>query len=171
MLCVLALAGCATTTPKADFSNGMAFDSRVGANDDVKARVDADSGVSILDVERTWLEQRIEERVSAKKVMNAGGGEKKAYEVDVTLTQFDKGNAFARAMLAGLGQIHIDGVVRLYEMPEKKKVSEFAIKKTFSWGGMYGASTSMEDIETTFADGIAATLTGQAEDAPKAKGP
>ncbi len=58
-------------------------------------------------------------------------------EVELLLTRYDKGNAFARAMLAGLGQIHIDGKVKLLEMPE--------------------------DIEMTLVDGVASALTGQTE--------
>ena len=38
---------------------------------------------------------------------------------------------------------------------------EFALSKTFAWGGIYGASTTIETIEDTFADGVAATVTGQ----------
>ncbi len=169
MLGVLLFSGCASTAPKADFSQGMALAGRVAAKDEVKARVLAAADVSLLDVEKTRIAERIEERVMAKKAQNPEGAEKKNYEVEVTLTRYEKGNAFARSMLAGLGQIHLDGNVRLYELPEHKKVGDFLIKKTFAWGGLYGATVSMEDIETTFADGVAAALTGQEEDAPKDK--
>ena len=70
-------------------------------------------------------------------------------------------------MLIGLGQIHVDATVRLLELPAKKKVGEFSINKTFAWGGLYGGMTNMEDVERGFADGVAAALTGQTEDAPK----
>jgi uncharacterized protein DUF4410 len=89
--------------------------------------------------------------------------------VDLHLSRYDKGNAFARAMLVGLGQIHIDGKVDIYQMPDHTLVGEFDLKKTFAWGGIYGAATSMEDIEDTFADGVAATCTGQEEAPPKQK--
>ena len=72
-------------------------------------------------------------------------------------------------MLAGLGQIHIDGTVSVYQMPEHKLVGEFTLNKTFAWGGIYGAATSIEDIENTFADGVAANVTGQQEEQPKQK--
>lgn len=169
MLGVLLLVGCATTVPKADYSHGAALAAPMVKSDEVKARIEAESSVTILDFEKVRLAQRLEERISARKALNAGRPDAKSYEVEVTLTRYEKGNAFARAMLAGLGQIHIDGIVRLYELPEKKKVGEFAIKKTFAWGGIYGASTSMDDIERTFADGIAATLSGQEEEKPKDK--
>ena len=39
------------------------------------------------------------------------------------------------------------------------------MQKTLAWGGVYGASTSIEESEDTFADGVATTVTGQ-EHAP-----
>jgi hypothetical protein len=66
-------------------------------------------------------------------------------------------------MLAGLGQIHIDATVKVYAKANDQKIADFVVAKTFAWGGIYGASTSMEDIERTFADGVAAALTGQQE--------
>ena len=167
VLGALLLSGCASTAPKANFAQGMPLGSTIAANDQIKAKVEAEDSVSILDFEKTRIAQRIEERVTAKKIANTGRNGQKSYEVKVTLTRYEKGSAFARAMLAGLGQIHIDAIVRVFDMPAKEEVCEFTIKKTFAWGGIYGASTSMEDIERTFADGIAATLTGQAEDATK----
>jgi hypothetical protein len=163
----LFLSGCASTTPKASFTQEIARESRVAAKDQAKAIVTADPGLDILDMERTRIAQRIEERVAAKQALNAADGEPKTYSIELRLTRYQKGNAFARAMLAGLGQIHIDGVVSLFEMPAHRQVGAFTIKKTFAWGGIYGGSTSMEDIERTFADGVAAAVTGQAEDEPK----
>jgi hypothetical protein len=46
-------------------------------------------------------------------------------------------------------------------MPDHTLLEKFDLQKTFAWGGLYGASTTMEDIEDTFADGVAATVTGQ----------
>lgn len=167
ILAALFLSGCASTTPKAAFSQEIAVGSRVAANDEVTAKVTAAPGVEILDLEKTRIEQRIEERVAAKKVLNAAGATAKSFAIELELTRYQKGNAFARAMLAGLGQIHIDGVVTVFELPEHRQVGAFKIKKTFAWGGLYGGTTSMEDIERTFADGVAAAVTGQEEDKPK----
>ncbi|MBU4054678.1 MAG: DUF4410 domain-containing protein, partial [Proteobacteria bacterium] len=100
-------------------------------------------------------------KINDLKLSNNGQGEKKSYEIELLLTRYDKGNAFARSMLAGLGQIHIDGEIKIIELPDKKQVGAFSISKTFAWGGIYGASTSMEDIEQTFANAVAAEVTGQ----------
>lgn len=77
------------------------------------------------------------------------------------ITRYDKGSKSARLMLAGLGQLHIDGDIDVYSLPQHKLQEAFTLKKTFAWGGIYGASTSIKDIETTFSKGIAQTLTGQ----------
>ena len=63
-------------------------------------------------------------------------------------------------MLAGLGQIHLDGVISVYQLPGRSKVGEFTIKKTFAWGGVYGGITNIETIEDTFAEAVAKTVCG-----------
>jgi hypothetical protein len=70
-------------------------------------------------------------------------------------------------MLAGLGQIHLEGTISVYQMPDHVLLEDFDLQKTFAWGGIYGASTSMEQIAHTFADGVAATVTGQLPAPPK----
>jgi len=164
---LLIFSGCATTTPKPIFTQEISPGHLVAASDSMKALVGAANNIAITDLEKARISRVIEEKIATKKVLNAKNGDSKNYEVNVTLTRYDKGNAFARAMLAGLGQIHIEGQVKLFEMPDKKKVGEFSIQKTFAWGGVYGAATSIEDIEKTFADSIAAAVTGQSDDAAK----
>jgi len=168
LLCsALVFSGCASSAPSAAFVQPIPVSARVGDKDSVQASVTAVAGVEILDVEKTRLAQRVEERIAAKKGLNAAAHDPKSYAVELELTRYQKGNAFARAMLAGLGQIHIDGTVKLLELPERRQVGQFTIKKTFAWGGIYGGAVTMEDIERTFADGVAAAVTGQAEDKPK----
>ncbi len=83
------------------------------------------------------------------------------------ITRYDKGNAFARAMLAGLGQIHIDSTVTVSASGSGDTVSEFTVKKTFAWGGIYGGATRIEDVEPAFAESLAAGLTGQMDTSEK----
>jgi Domain of unknown function (DUF4410) len=161
--------GCATTVPKAKFSHELNSTSHVGISDAARVSVDAPDSVKILNSEKSRLAEKIQKKIDDRKIANAGYGTGKTYEVDLHLSKYDKGNAFARAMLAGLGQIHINGKVDVYEMPEHVLVGEFDLNKTFAWGGIYGVATSMEDIEDTFADGVAATVTGQEEAPPKQK--
>ena len=160
---MILLSGCATTLPMASFSREIVTESRIASKDEVKAKIGVGADVQIQASEKTRLAEKIEQKIASRKILNNRNGDMKTYEVELLLTRYDKGNAFARAMLAGLGQIHIDGEVKLIELPERKLVGEFSIKKTFAWGGAYGASTSIEDIELVFADGIASALTGQME--------
>gem|GEM_PF-771377 len=81
----------------------------------------------------------------------------------VTVTNYDKGNTFARFMLAGLGQIHIDAEVVLRDQETGDDLGRFGVNKTFAWGGIYGAVTRVEDVEDGFASAVANVLLGKDE--------
>jgi hypothetical protein len=155
--------GCASTAPKAEYSHDLATQYRIDADDRPQVNVNAGSGVEITDVERQRIAQLITSDLEAQRLHNAANNDPKDCLVEVTITRYEKGNAFARAMLAGLGQIHVDANVKILADDTKEKLAEFTLNKTFAWGGIYGAATSMEDIERTFANGVAMSLTGQQE--------
>jgi hypothetical protein len=75
------------------------------------------------------------------------------------LTRYTKGNAFARLMFAGLGQIHIDGQITLFALPQNERLTHFNIQQTFACGGICGGTTTIETVEEGFAGGIAGALT------------
>lgn len=77
----------------------------------------------------------------------------------VLMTRYDKGSALARAMLAGIGRIHVDAKVTVFALSQRQKIAEFDIDKMFAWGGIYGALTSVEDVEQGFAEGVAEAVT------------
>jgi len=158
-------AGCASTTPKAHFTQEITATAFIKATDKVQTTVTALPSLNILDVERTRITQRIDQQIALRKATNPGS-QTRDVAVEVLITRYDKGSAFGRAMIAGLGQIHLDATVNLFTQPEHTQFGAFDIKKTFAWGGIYGASVTMEDIEATFADGLAAAVTGTKE-APK----
>jgi hypothetical protein len=168
-LAAIALTGCASTAPKPQFAQKIVADARISAADTTAVTVDAPEDVKILPEEKVRLAHKIQDKINVRKSANVAVGAPKSYSVELHLTRYQKGSAVARFMLAGLGQIHIDGTVDVYQMPGHTRVGEFDLKKTFAWGGAYGASTSIEEIETTFADGVAATVTGQSDDKPKDK--
>jgi hypothetical protein len=155
------LAACAGTPPKANFGHDPASQYRVDADDRPQVTVDAAPGVDLLDIDKQRMAQVIASKLEDRRMRNLANNDARDCVVAVTITRYQRGNAFARAMLAGLGQIHIDGAVKVFVGADREKVSEFTIAKTFAWGGIYGSSTSMEDIERTFSDGLAAALTGQ----------
>jgi hypothetical protein len=64
--------------------------------------------------------------------------------------------------LAGLGQMHIAGNVSVYE--GNARTAQFQIKKTFAWGGAYGGTTRIDDVEKGFAQGVANAVCGASAD-------
>lgn len=165
----LLLSACAGSIPKPDFDKKLATQYLMRSNDHAQVNVEAADGVKLLAVDKERIREVIADKLDRRRLLNPPTGDPHSCTVNVTITRYQRGNAFARAMLAGLGQIHIDGNVLATDTPSNQTLDQFKIAKTFAWGGIYGAATSMEDIERTFADGVAAALTGQKE-APKSSG-
>lgn len=166
----LMLAGCsASSAPKPEFTVPIAAGSVVRADDSVIVDVTNASDVSLAEYERQRVLDRIKQKIEERKLINTSDGSPANYEVHVTITEYEKGSAFARAMLAGLGQIHVRGTVAVYELPARTLVGEFHVAKTFAWGGIYGASTSIEDVEVGFAEGVAAAVTGSVDSGGEGK--
>ena len=59
-------------------------------------------------------------------------------------------------MQAGLGQIHIAANVQLIDATSGNVAASYVVTKTFAWGGIYGGSTSIGDVETGFAASVVA---------------
>lgn len=70
-------------------------------------------------------------------------------------------NRFARFMLAGLGQMHIDAHVVLQDQATQNTLGRYEVTKTFAWGGIYGAVTRIDDVEEGFANAVAALILGK----------
>jgi hypothetical protein len=77
-----------------------------------------------------------------------------AATMKLNFTQYDSGSAFARAMLIGLGQIHIDADVVLVDSSGNTE-AQYKVSKQFAFGGIYGAVTRIEDVEDGFAKSVA----------------
>ena len=75
-------------------------------------------------------------------------------EIDRRLSRFDRGSAFARAMLIGLGQIRIEATVDL-EDSSGARAAEYKVSKDFALGGIAGATTTVDDVEDGFAKSVA----------------
>ena len=156
------VAGCASTPPEPKFTHTMVSESRVAATDTVDVVIETAEKITVNPYERDRVAQKIKAKIDERKVKNPpSAAGPRTVQVFLHVTRYEKGNAFARAMLAGLGQIHLDGTIYLYQMPDRVLLEDFDLQKTFAWGGIYGAATSMEQIEDTFADSVAATVTGQ----------
>ncbi|GAA0566347.1 DUF4410 domain-containing protein [Rhizomicrobium electricum] len=77
-----------------------------------------------------------------------------ASEMKLNFTQYDAGSAFARAMLIGLGQIHVDADIQILD-PSGATTGKYQVSKDFALGGVAGASTSIQDVEDGFAKSVA----------------
>lgn len=157
------LTGCATTSPNATFSEAFKKEQHINANDSATVKVEAGDGITVEENEKQRLVRSIKEKIDVLKIRNGNPAEKREFELAVFVTRYEKGNAFARFMLAGLGQIHIDARVSVFVLPEREKIAEFEINKTFAWGGIYGGVTSIEDVEQGFAEGVAKAVTNTKE--------
>jgi hypothetical protein len=165
------MSGCADNVPKAEMSKDVVSAYKIDADDQPTVNVATSPGVVATEDEKEHFKKVLTDKLNERRARNAANGDAKKCDVNVTVTKFDKGSKFARAMLAGLGQIHLDADVVVLPAGGGDKLDAFSMSKTFAWGGIYGASESIEDIENPFADGIAAALTGQSPEPEKAKAP
>ncbi len=116
---------------------------------------DAASDVVITPDEIASIDQKVQAyiRVDSPSVMvDPATGD--ALTMKIHITRFDRGSAVARAILIGLGQIHIDATVSLVKS-DGTSAGEYKVKKTFALGGVVGAVTRVEDVEEGFAKSVA----------------
>lgn len=123
----LVAGGCASSPPIAKFARSSDKVAVIHRADTASIAVDAASGVTMADFEKDRLGERIKMKLAEKQAFNATLPAPSQYQIDVTVTRYEKGSAFARAMLAGLGQIHIDGNVHVYAMPSHDRLEEFTV--------------------------------------------
>lgn len=74
-----------------------------------------------------------------------------AVALNVEITKYKPGSAFGRAMIAGAGSAHLDFKASLVEAETGKRLTSFSGKKTWAWGGVYGMSRGIEELEQNLA--------------------
>jgi hypothetical protein len=124
---------------------------------------EAKLGVVMIPAEFDRIIQRIKAEIAAQSptmivAPNAPSGASAA-NMKLIFTQYDRGNAFARFMIAGAGQIKIDADVTISDPTTGQTIGQFQVSKQFAFGGIYGGSTKIEDVEEGFAKSVAAILT------------
>jgi hypothetical protein len=107
--------------------------------------------------------QIIKSNPSRFRLINKEPGDDQILLAKLTFTRYDKGNAFARAMLIGLGQIHIDADLLFIDKATGKELESLKISKTFAMGGLYGATTDIHSVEDGFTASVAAAILGERE--------
>ena len=154
---VAAFSGCAGSVPSAAFSKPLAESYRICQTDEATVKLVVADGVPVDETSRKRLEDQILGHVNLKKsVAQCKTTEKRSFVLNSKITTYEEGSAFARLMMAGLGQMHIDGDFTLSLLPENKEtLAAFSASKTFAWGGAYGYSTNLYDIEGAFFESVA----------------
>jgi hypothetical protein len=167
------LAGCAGTAGTARAVDKGAKPSEIARfkSLSVQSSANSDLNLSVADQERIvkLVQAKIVAR-EANRFANVGAlptDPGALHQVKIGFTRYDEGNAFARFILAGLGQIHIDADVVLVDPATQKPLGTYLVTKTFAWGGIYGGVTSIKDVEAGFADAVADVVLGKAEEPAK----
>lgn len=131
---------------------------------ETSAQGDATSRLTAADRERiaALVARKIRQRAPSRFAESATGTtDAETLHVTIAFTRYDEGNAFARFMLAGLGQIHIDAEVTLEDRALPAVIGNFEVTKTFAWGGIYGGTIGIRDVEDGFAEAVAKVVLGQ----------
>ncbi|HTZ79020.1 MAG TPA: DUF4410 domain-containing protein [Stellaceae bacterium] len=124
---------------------------------DVSAEAKPGVFVASYELERIsgMVKAELQKEVPAVVVdANAPAGDPPA-KLKLIITQYDEGSAFARFMLAGLGQIKLDADVLVIDGASGQVIGKYQVSKQFAFGGIYGGSTQMKDVEQGFAKSVA----------------
>ena len=123
-----------------------------------------DAQVSQLDKNRIsdQIVKDIQEDAPSRfEVLNQASPNVPTLEASVEIKRYDEGDAFARFMLAGLGQIHIDADVILSDLVTKERFAQYEVTKTFAWGGIYGGFTGIKEVEAGFCKAVSDSILGK----------
>ena len=75
-------------------------------------------------------------------------------KIKMVFTDYDEGNVVARLFLAGLGQIKLGADVVFLDAATGQEIARYKLSKQFAFGGIYGGTTRMEDVEEGFAKSV-----------------
>src|SRR5262245_2355153 len=168
-VCVAGLvSGCASSpggiNPVAPLKEG----SNLTTFSNLALEVQAGSGVTLSATDKERISRLIVDTIKKKEPnrfadINAPTAAPSTLRASVNVTRYDKGNSFARFMLAGLGQMHIDAHVVFSDQATQSTLGQYEVTKTFAWGGIYGAVTRIDDVEEGFANAVAVLILGKEE--------
>lgn len=153
----IAFVSCASTVPSAKITDAIEPEILVTAEDTVNVKLTTAPGVNLRNYDRSRFTDKLNYELKKEKAHIPTTRAPKTFNTTVQITEFDKGNATARYLAAGLGQIKIKSTVT--HKDNSGNTGAFRVNKTFAWGGMYGAFTDVEDIEESLIDSIVRTLT------------
>jgi hypothetical protein len=80
-------------------------------------------------------------------------------KIRMVITKYTTGDAGLRLLGPGLGRMEMGGDVLFSDAQTGSQVAKYQVFKEFSGGGIWGATTSIQDVEKGFARSVALTLT------------
>jgi len=161
--------GCASTSGSHKLVTGPLNQSQSSQFTDLAIKVQAAANLPtdlLTPTETERMTKRIANNISKESPsrfnhINSSTPSPNTLQASVVVKRYDEGSAFARAMLAGLGQMHIDADVILADTSSNTPLAKYEVSKTFGWGGIYGAVTSIKDVEEGFCKAVADSILGK----------
>lgn len=134
---------------------------KAGAIDLTKsAKVDVGTACTMPPEEVTFLRAETQDRLN--EVLASKDSATAPYKVKVVVTRYDKGNAFARFMLIGLGQMYLYGTVEVTQGEPPVVIREGDLKANYCVGGLVGGMATMrKDVLPNVAKSIATGMKSQ----------
>jgi len=174
LLCV-GVSACGSSVARPDIVTALDNPNQKLAVIDVicTATSDAKMDAGTLDRIKTGILSELEHAKPASLLAKANP-DARPVNLNINFTAYEKGNAAARLMLMGLGQMHIDGDIAIVDA-SGKTIGVYKIAKQFALGGIVGATTNMQDVESGFESSVAELVhdpskTGSSQrDKPKKK--
>jgi hypothetical protein len=140
--------GCATGNQPLNWTKADAIDFSK------QIKVEINTTVPVPEAEVAFIKGDIETKL--KTLFTAAEGRKDYYQVKITITRYEEGNAFARFILIGLGQMYLDGTVDVMQGDSAVVVRNGNFNKNFCVGGVAGGMATMHnDMNSKVAESIA----------------
>lgn len=165
LICSLLL-GCASSGGSHELLTPTFNSNQISKYSDLQISVDSKADAHLSQSDKDSLTYQIIKDIKVDaplrfQAINQASQSSSTLLASVEIKRYDEGNAFARFIFYGLGQIHIDADVMLSDLATKEKLAQYEVKKTFAWHGFYGGLTDIKDVEIGFCKGVSDSITGK----------
>jgi hypothetical protein len=153
LLCV-GLSACGSSVARPDVVTALADPNQKLAVVDVTCTAGSATKIDPVTLDRikTGILNELEHAKPVSLMANANP-DARPISLKVNLTSYEEGNAAARLMLMGLGQMHIDSDIEIVDA-SGNTIGAYKIAKQFALGGVVGASTSIKYVESGFESSV-----------------
>ena len=160
------LLGCASSDGSHELLSPIFNSKQISKYSDLKISVDSKADAHLSQSDKDRLTHQIIKDIKGDaplrfQSINQASQNSNTLLASVEIKRYDEGNAFARFIFYGLGQIHIDADIMLSDLATKEKLAQYEVTKTFAWHGFYGGLTDIKDVEVGFCKGVSDSITGK----------